>query len=31
MFGNSLKKRYDPYNEDRMTERVCVLVEQGLF
>lgn len=29
MFGNSLKKRYNPYGEDRMTERVCVLVEQG--
>lgn len=29
MFGNSLKVRYNPYNEDRVTERVCVLVEQG--
>lgn len=29
MFGNSLKKRYNPYGEDRVTERVCVLVEQG--
>lgn len=28
-FGNSLKKRYDPYGDDRMTERVCVMVEQG--
>lgn len=29
LFGNSLKKRYDPYGADRITERVCVLVEQG--
>ena len=29
LFGNSLKKRYNPYGEDRVTERVCVLVEQG--
>lgn len=29
LFGNSLKKRYNPYGEDRLTERVCVLVEQG--
>lgn len=29
MFGNSLKKRYNPYGDDRVTERVCVLVEQG--
>ena len=29
LFGNSLKKRYDPYGDDRMTERVCVMVEQG--
>lgn len=29
MFGNSLKARYNPYGEDRVTERVCVLVEQG--
>ncbi|WP_019538410.1 DUF4294 domain-containing protein [Proteiniphilum acetatigenes] len=29
MFGNSLKTRYNPYGEDRVTERVCVLVEQG--
>ncbi len=28
-FGNSLKKRYNPYDEDRMVERVAVLVEQG--
>lgn len=31
MFGNSLKTRYNPYGEDRVTERVCVLVEQGLL
>lgn len=30
MFGNSLKVRYNPYGEDRVTERVCVLVEQGV-
>jgi NADH:ubiquinone oxidoreductase subunit 5 (subunit L)/multisubunit Na+/H+ antiporter MnhA subunit len=29
IFGNSLKKRYNPYDEDRMIERVAVLVEQG--
>lgn len=29
MFGNSLKVRYNPYGEDRVTERACVLVEQG--
>ena len=29
MFGNSLKIRYNPYGDDRITERVCVLVEQG--
>jgi hypothetical protein len=29
LFGNSLKVRYNPYGEDRATERVCVLVEQG--
>lgn len=28
-FGNSLKKRYNPYDEDQMIERVAVLVEQG--
>ncbi|HTN69130.1 MAG TPA: DUF4294 domain-containing protein [Dysgonamonadaceae bacterium] len=28
-FGNSLKKRYNPYDEDRLVERVAVLVEQG--
>lgn len=31
VFGNSLKKRYNPYGEDRLTERACVLVEQGVF
>lgn len=31
MFGNSLKTRYNPYGEDRLTERACVLVEQGVF
>lgn len=30
MFGNSLKTRYNPYGEDRVTERICVLVEQGV-
>lgn len=29
LFGNSLKTRYNPYGGDRVTERVCVLVEQG--
>jgi hypothetical protein len=29
LFGNSLKTRYDPYGRDRLTERACVLVEQG--
>lgn len=29
LFGNSLKIRYDPYGEDRLTERACILVEQG--
>ena len=29
LFGNDLKIRYNPYGEDRITERVCVLVEQG--
>lgn len=29
LFGNSLKRRYNPYGDDRVTERVCVLVEQG--
>jgi hypothetical protein len=31
LFGNSLKTRYNPYGEDRVTERVCVLVEQGVI
>lgn len=30
IFGNSLKVRYSPFGEDRATERVCVLVEQGV-
>ena len=30
LLGNSLKVRYNPYGEDRVTERVCVLVEQGI-
>ncbi|MCE5204618.1 MAG: DUF4294 domain-containing protein [Porphyromonadaceae bacterium] len=30
LFGNSLKTRYNPFGEDRVTERVCVLVEQGV-
>ncbi|NMB06196.1 MAG: DUF4294 domain-containing protein [Bacteroidales bacterium] len=29
LFGNSLKTRYNPYGDDRVTERVCVMVEQG--
>lgn len=29
LFGNSLKKRYEPFGEDRLTERACVMVEQG--
>lgn len=29
LFGNSLKARYNPYGEDRLIERACVLVEQG--
>ena len=29
LFGNSLKQRYNPYGEDRMVERVAVLVERG--
>ena len=29
LFGNSLKVRYNPYGDDRVTERACVLVEQG--
>ena len=30
LFGNDLKIRYNPYGADRVTERVCVLVEQGV-
>jgi hypothetical protein len=30
LFGNDLKIRYNPFGEDRVTERVCVLVEQGV-
>ncbi len=30
IFGNDLKIRYNPYGQDRVTERVCVLVEQGI-
>lgn len=29
LFSNSLKIRYNPYGEDRMTEQVCILVERG--
>ena len=29
VFGNSLKKRYDPYGEDKLVERAAVLVEMG--
>lgn len=29
LFGNSLKKRYNPYDEDKLIERIAVLVEQG--
>lgn len=31
MFGASLKKEYDPNGEDKLTERVVVLVENGLI
>ena len=31
LFGNSLKKRYNPFGDDRMTERACVLVKQGVI
>jgi len=31
LFGNSLKKRYDPFGEDRLVERAAVMVEQGLI
>jgi hypothetical protein len=29
LFGASLKKQYDPEGEDKLTERVIVLVESG--
>ena len=29
MFGASLKKEYDPLGEDKLTERVVLLVENG--
>ncbi len=29
LFGASLKKEYDPEDEDKMTERVIILVENG--
>lgn len=29
IFGNSLKKRYDPEGDDRYTERVVRMVESG--
>ncbi len=29
LFGQNLKKRYDPEGDDRMLERVCRLVESG--
>ena len=31
MFGASLKSEYDPKGKDAMTERVVVLVENGLI
>lgn len=31
MFGASLKTEYDPKGKDAMTERVVVLVENGLI
>ena len=31
MFGASLKSEYDPKGEDAMTERIVVLVENGLI
>ncbi|MDR1518398.1 MAG: DUF4294 domain-containing protein [Dysgonamonadaceae bacterium] len=31
LFGNSLKKRYDPFGEDRLVEHAIVMVEQGLI
>ena len=29
LFGASLKKEYDPEGEDKLTERVVLLVENG--
>ena len=29
LFGASLKKEYDPAGEDKLTERVILLVENG--
>lgn len=29
LFGASLKKEYDPAGEDKLTERVVLLVENG--
>ena len=29
VFGASLKKQYDPEGEDKLTERVILLVESG--
>lgn len=29
LFGASLKKEYDPFGEDKLTERVVLLVENG--
>ena len=29
LFGASLKKRYDPENDDRLTERAILLIESG--
>ena len=31
LFGASLKKQYDPEGEDKLTERVILLVESGQF
>jgi hypothetical protein len=31
MFGASLKSQYDPKGKDKVTERVVVLVENGLL
>jgi len=29
LFGASLKKEYDPQGEDKLTERVVLMVENG--